>query len=64
MFGRKQEIVIGYMSGASNVSYWLRTRNIETNEQLVKAILAKAKESNHILTDEEVMSVVRDHRPA
>jgi isopropylmalate/homocitrate/citramalate synthase len=28
MFGRKQEICIGYMSGASNVSYWLRTRGI------------------------------------
>ena len=24
MFGRKQEICIGFMSGASNVNYWLR----------------------------------------
>jgi len=59
MFGRKQEIVIGYMSGASNVTYWLRTRNIEPSDALVKAILAKAKESDHILTEEEVMGVVR-----
>lgn len=58
MFGRHQEICIGYMSGASNVAYWLRTRNIEPNEKLVKAILAKAKQSDHILHDEEVMAIV------
>jgi len=58
MFGKKQEICIGYMSGASNVTYWLKTRNIESNERLVKSILAKAKESDHILTEEEVMAVV------
>ena len=60
MFGRSQEICIGYMSGASNVTYWLRSRNIEPNEDLVRRILAKAKESDHILSDEEVLSVVRD----
>jgi 2-isopropylmalate synthase len=59
MFGRSQEICIGYMSGASNVTYWLRTRNIEPSEELVRKILAKAKESDHILTDDEVMSIVR-----
>jgi 2-isopropylmalate synthase len=49
------------MSGASNVTYWLRRRNIEPSETLVKAILGKAKESDHILTEEEVMGVVRQH---
>ncbi len=58
MFGRHQEICIGYMSGASNVTYWLRDRNIEPNEKLVKAILAKAKESDHILHDDEVVAVI------
>src|SRR5512143_497294 len=29
MFGRKQEILIGFMSGASNVNYYLRARGIE-----------------------------------
>ena len=29
MFGRHQEIGIGFMSGASNVGYWLRQRGIE-----------------------------------
>jgi|RhiMethySRZTD1v2_1073278.scaffolds.fasta_scaffold09341_5 isopropylmalate/homocitrate/citramalate synthase len=58
MFGRTQEICIGYMSGASNVTYWLKSRNIEPSESLVKAILAKAKESDHILSDEEVLRIV------
>jgi 2-isopropylmalate synthase len=58
MFGRSQEICIGYMSGASNVTYWLRSRNIEPSEDLVRRILAKAKESDHILSDDEVLSIV------
>jgi 2-isopropylmalate synthase len=59
MFGRKQEICIGYMSGASNVTFWLRSRGIEPSEQLVKAIIARAKQADHILAEEEVMAVVR-----
>ena len=58
MFGRSQEICIGFMSGASNVSYWLRQRGIEVSEDLVTEILKFAKGTTHILKDEEVMSVV------
>ena len=58
MFGRKQEICIGYMSGASNVTYWLRERGFPPAKELVDAILAKAKESDHILTDDEVLAIV------
>jgi 2-isopropylmalate synthase len=58
MFGRRQEICIGYMSGASNVNYWLRQRKIEPSKALVDAILAKAKGTDHILTDEEILAVV------
>ncbi len=58
MFGRHQEICVGYMSGASNVNYWLRERNIEPTEELVQRILAHAKASQHILRDEEVMALV------
>ena len=39
MFGRHQEIGIGFMSGASNVNYWLRERGIEPSEGLVQSIL-------------------------
>jgi 2-isopropylmalate synthase len=57
-FGRKQEICIGYMSGASNVTYWLKQRNIEPTKAVVDAVLAAAKKSHHILSDSDVMSIV------
>jgi 2-isopropylmalate synthase len=58
MFGRKQEICVGYMSGASNVNYWLRQRKIEPSKELCDAILARAKGSDQILTDGEIQAVV------
>ncbi|MDI3289787.1 LeuA family protein [Polyangium sp. 15x6] len=60
MFGRKQEICVGYMSGASNVNFWLRHRRIEPSKELVEAILKKAKGSSHILSDEEILAVVEE----
>ena len=64
MFGREQEICIGYMSGASNVNYWLRQRKIEPSKELVDAILARAKETQHNLSDDEVLAVVAEQRGA
>ncbi len=62
MFGRKQEICVGYMSGASNVNYWLRQRKIEPSKDLVDAILTRAKATDHILSDEEIEAVVTQVR--
>lgn len=62
MFGRKQEICIGYMSGASNVNHWLKQQRIEPSKALIDAILAKAKSGSQILTDDEIMAVVRQHQ--
>jgi 2-isopropylmalate synthase len=59
MFGRKQEICIGFMSGASNVTYWLTERGIPSDPGLVKEILAAAKGLDHIMTEDEVMAVVK-----
>lgn len=59
MFGREQEICIGPMSGASNVNFWLKKRGIESTPALVSAILARAKQSRHLLADEDVLSVVK-----
>jgi len=58
MFGRRQEICIGFMSGASNVNYWLRERGIESDEVLVKEILQAAKGQSSIMTDEQVHAVI------
>jgi 2-isopropylmalate synthase len=63
MFGRRQEICIGFMSGASNVNYWLRERGIESDEVLVREILQAAKGQSSIMTDEQVLAVVARVRP-
>ena len=62
MVGREQEICIGFMSGASNVNYWLEKRGIASDEALVAEILKVAKASAHILSDDEVLAVVKRMR--
>jgi 2-isopropylmalate synthase len=59
MIGRAQEICIGFMSGASNVSFWLSQRNIPASDDLVAEILKAAKTQDHIMLEEEVMAVVK-----
>jgi 2-isopropylmalate synthase len=58
MFGRSQEICIGFMSGASNVNFWLSQRGIPSDETLVAEILKAAKAQDHIMTEAEVMLVI------
>jgi 2-isopropylmalate synthase len=62
MFGRAQEICIGFMSGASNVNHWLRSRGIEPSKELVEAILARAKTTTRNLEEAEVLAVVHEVR--
>lgn len=62
-FGKEQQIEIGHYSGLSNVGYWLRKRRLPDDPELVDAIFERAKSSNRVLTEEEVMAVVRKHRP-
>jgi len=59
MFGRKQEICIGFMSGASNVNYWLAERGIASDDVLVSEVLKAAKGQDSIMTDEQVLEVVK-----
>jgi 2-isopropylmalate synthase len=56
-FGREQEIEIGPMSGMSNVRFWLSRRRLPVDEELMKAILAKAKSSNRTLEEDEVLAI-------
>lgn len=58
MFGRRQEICVGFMSGASNVAYYLRERGIEADDALIAEILQEAKKTDHILEEAEVLAVV------
>src|SRR4051812_39629882 len=59
MFGKEQAIEIGHYSGESNVVYWLRKRGYEPTPELVAAVLAAAKRGNRVLTDDEIVAVVK-----
>ncbi|HUJ59578.1 MAG TPA: LeuA family protein [Kofleriaceae bacterium] len=61
MFGKEQEIEIGHYSGESNVVYWLKKRGYEPTPTLVAAVLAAAKRGNRVLTDDEIVAVIREH---
>jgi 2-isopropylmalate synthase len=60
MFGRTQEIVVGFMSGASNASYVLKKLGIEPTRDRVEAVLSAAKRTDHILTDAEIAAAIRN----
>jgi 2-isopropylmalate synthase len=62
MFGRRQEICVGPMSGASNVVHWLRTRGYTPEPGLVAQVLSHAKRSDHLLSDVELHHLVARHR--
>ena len=64
MIGRHQIIEVGPMSGLSNVQCWLESRGIEPRPELVDAIFRRAKESDHVLLDDEVFEVVQRFTPA
>jgi 2-isopropylmalate synthase len=57
--GRTQAIEIGPMSGASNVVYWLQSRGLEADDVRVADILNEAKQSDHVLTEIEVMDIIK-----
>ncbi|RYE94806.1 MAG: 2-isopropylmalate synthase [Myxococcales bacterium] len=57
-FGREQEIVVGFMSGASNVSHVLRRLGLEASKEHVDAVLQAAKATDHILSDDEIRAAV------
>jgi len=58
-FSSGHDIRIGYMSGTSNVVHWLRRHSIEPSDGLISRILDRAKASNRVLRDDEVLAVVR-----
>ena len=61
--GREQEIEIGHMSGASNVVFYLDTRDLPSGPKVVEAVLAAAKKSERLLTEEEILEAVHSVEP-
>ena len=64
MVGRRQTIEIGPMSGLSNVQCWLEDHGIEPRPELTEAVFQRAKQSDQVLTDEEIRAVVQAFAPA
>ena len=60
--GRRQEIEIGPMSGKSNVVYWLEKRGLAAGEDVVDRILAQAKRSTCVLTEDEILKLIEPAR--
>ena len=62
--GRGQEIEVGHMSGNSNVLHYLRARGLSDRPEVVEAVLAAAKRSKKVLSEDEVLEAVRAVKPA
>src|SRR5881398_3249012 len=58
LFGLKQVIEVGPMSGKSNVIFWLENRGVEASEERVARIYARAKQATAVLTEEELLELV------
>jgi 2-isopropylmalate synthase len=67
MVGLHQRVEVGFMSGRSNVLFYLEARGIAADDALVDRILEVAKKSSTVLTDAEIDVLVAEHhasRPA
>jgi 2-isopropylmalate synthase len=60
LFGLRQRIEIGPMSGRSNVVFWLEGHGYEASEERVKRIFAAAKASSTLLEDAEIDRLARE----
>jgi 2-isopropylmalate synthase len=56
--GRHQEIEVGPLSGSSNVVHFLRMRGLREDPEVVEAVLLVAKQSNRVLTEQEVLAII------
>jgi len=58
LFGLKQVIEVGPMSGKSNVIFWLETRGVEASDDRVNRIYERAKQASEVLSEEELLALV------
>ncbi|MFQ5607553.1 MAG: LeuA family protein [Candidatus Zixiibacteriota bacterium] len=63
-FGKDQRIEIGFMSGLSNVKYWLAKHDISGSdgelEKIAMKVFALAKQSQENLSDKQIMRVISE----
>lgn len=61
-FGLEQVIEVGPMSGKSNVIYWLEARGYKAPGELVDKIFAHAKQCDHLLSDDELIVLIKSFK--
>lgn len=61
LIGCRQVIEVGPMSGESNVIYWLQERGIDPSRELVTEIFQRAKESERVLEEAEILAICQGH---
>jgi 2-isopropylmalate synthase len=59
VFGLEQIIDVGPMSGKSNIHFWLERHAIPASEEIVDRIYARAKASDHTLSEAEILECVQ-----
>jgi 2-isopropylmalate synthase len=59
MVGMHRRIEVGFMSGMSNVVYWLHEHGFDPQVHPVEAISRAAREHNRVLTDDELLEIRR-----
>jgi len=62
-FGLEQRIEVGPVSGKSNVVHWLEKRGLPVTDELIERIFVRAKSSDRILTEEELLAEVAGDLP-
>jgi 2-isopropylmalate synthase len=63
LVGCQQVIEIGPMSGESNVIFWLEQHGITPQPALVKTVFEAAKRGDRLLTEPEILELVRAQVP-
>jgi len=58
LFGLEQVIEVGPMSGRSNILHWLGKHGIPVTDEIVERIFAVAKQSDSVLTEQQILSLV------
>ena len=58
-FGLEQKIRVGPMSGKSNVIFWLEKHGLPATDAVVERIFQTAKQSNRLLTDDEILALAK-----
>ena len=62
LFGKKQTIEVGHMSGLSNVLYWLAEHELPMDNSVAEHVLNIAKNRSRVLTDEELSEIVQTYQ--